>query len=103
MQGLIKKEEKPSTDTSSLQEALNNASIYVDTTKYASDAVTALQTAINNANSILANPESTQEQINQAIQNINTAIQNCVNNPITTTPPQEDSSDEDQENQAPSS
>ncbi len=105
IQGLIKKEETPAVDTNALQQALNNASIYNDTTKYTIDAVTALQNAVNNAQSILANPESTQEQIDQAVQNINNAIQNCINNPVSTTPPQDNSagSNENTEEPKPSS
>lgn len=87
MQGLVKKEETPQTDTSALSSALNSAQGYVDTTKYQSDKVAALQSAISIGNSVLANKESTQEQIDAATAAINTAVQNCISSPVQTTPP----------------
>ena len=87
MQGLVKKEETPKTDTSALSSALNSAQGYVDTTKYQSDKVAALQSAISSGNSVLANKDSTQEQIDAATAAINTAVQNCISSPVQTTPP----------------
>ena len=87
MQGLVKKEETPKTDTSALSSALNSAQGYVDTTKYQSDKVAALQSAISSGNSVLANKDSTQEQIDAATAAINTAVQNCTSSPVQTTPP----------------
>lgn len=87
MQGLVKKEETPKTDSSALSSALNSAQGYVDTTKYQSDKVAALQSAISSGNSVLANKDSTQEQIDAAAAAINTAVQNCISSPVQTTPP----------------
>ena len=84
MQGLVKKEETPKTDTSALSSALNSAQGYVDTTKYQSDKVAALQSAISSGNSVLANKDSTQEQIDAATAAINTAVQNCISSPVQT-------------------
>lgn len=87
MQGLVKKqEETPANDTSALIDALNNAMGYVDTTKYQSDKVNALQNAINSGNSVLASNDSTQEQIDAATAAINNAVQDCINSPLQQTP-----------------
>lgn len=59
----------------------------MDTTKYQSDKVAALQSAISSGNSVLANKDSTQEQIDAATAAINTAVQNCISSPVQTTPP----------------
>ncbi len=64
--GTCKERGNTEDDTSALSSALNSAQGYVDTTKYQSDKVAALQSAISSGNSVLANKDSTQEQIDAA-------------------------------------
>lgn len=97
IQGLVKKEETPEVDTSTLSATLSTAQGYLDTSKYNADKVAALQSAINSANSILANTKSTQSEIDAATAAITKAVQDCINSPVEnnkpadntpTTPPQ---------------
>ena len=90
IQGLVKKEETPDVDTSTLSATLSNAQSYLDTSKYNADKVAALQTAIDNANSVLANTKSTQSEIDAASAAVAKAVQDCINSPVdnTQTPPE---------------
>ncbi len=80
VQGL--KEKVVETDKSNIQQALSIAGSYTDTAKYKAEAVAALNDAINQANTLLANQKATQEELDAATQRLNEAISNCKNNPV---------------------
>lgn len=80
LQGL--KEKVIETDKTKIQEALSLAGNYTDTAKYKAEAVAALNNAINQANTLLTNSKTTQEELDAATQHLNDAITNCINNPI---------------------
>lgn len=87
MQGLIKKPSQTLPNTDALNNIITNAANYQDTTKYNALQVGALQTAVNEGHAVLNDPTSTQDQINAAIAKIQAAIQDCIKNPVTPTPP----------------
>lgn len=82
------KEKEVSVTTSALTTAIQSAAAYTDTTKYESAYVQALNSKINAANSLLTSSNVTQDQINQAANDIYAAINACKTHPIqATTPP----------------
>lgn len=69
-------------DFTKLKELIQTSQVYVDTSKYKADKVTALQTALSNAKIVFANKTSTQIEIDAAINAIDIAVKGCIDNPI---------------------
>lgn len=82
------KEKEVAVTTTSLTSAIQNAAAYTDTTKYQSAYVQALNSRINAANALLTSSGVTQAEINQAVQDIQAAIEACKAHPVQeVTPP----------------
>ena len=76
------KEKEVAVTTTSLTSAIQNAAAYTDTTKYQSAYVQALNSRINAANALLTSSGVTQAEINQAVQDIQAAIEACKAHPV---------------------
>ena len=76
----------PKVDNSALKNLIETAKTYVDTSKYNAAQVDALQKAISNGIQLAANSNATQAEIDAAVNAINIAIQDCINNPLPSNP-----------------
>lgn len=80
------KEKEVVVDVSSLNNAIKEAQLYLDTSKYDANAVANLMKAVNDASTIAAKEGVTQQEIDAAVANINSMITICKNSPVNTPP-----------------